>query len=49
MDGLREIRLMAPDARSDAVKRRIAEQLARLNLSDEREAIDWIEAVSVSD
>lgn len=44
--GLRESRLVVPDARSAAVRRRIAEQTARLDRGDEEEALRWIEAVS---
>jgi hypothetical protein len=47
--GLREIRLVVPDARSETIRRRIAEQVAHLNAADEREALDWIEAVSEFD
>ena len=47
--GLREVRLVVPDARSEMVRRHIAEQVARLNAADEREALDWIEAVSEFD
>ena len=47
--GLRELRLVVPDARSAAVRRRIAEQVARLNREDEEEALRWIEAVSEFD
>lgn len=47
--GLRELRLVVPDARSEEVRRRIAEEVARLNPEDEREALDWIEAVSEFD
>jgi antidote-toxin recognition MazE-like antitoxin len=43
--GLRELRLVVPDARSAAVRARIAEEVARLNPADEQEALDWIEAV----
>lgn len=46
---LPELRLFVPDARSEAVRRRIAEQVARLNPDDEREAMEWIEAVSEFD
>jgi hypothetical protein len=42
--GLREIRLIVPDARSRAVRRRIAAQVARLA---ERDALQWIESASV--
>lgn len=47
--GLRELRLVVPDARSKAVRRRIAEQVARLDQDDEEEALRWIEAVSEFD
>jgi hypothetical protein len=46
---LRELRLVVPDARSEAVRARIAEEVARLNVDDEREALDWIEAVGEFD
>jgi hypothetical protein len=48
-NGLREVRLIVPDARSAAIRRRIATQVARLNSATEREALDWIEAVSEFD
>ncbi len=47
--GLREVRLVLPDARSAAIRRQIASQVARLNRESEREALDWIEAVSEFD
>jgi hypothetical protein len=47
--GLREVRLVVPDARSAAIRRRIAEQVARLDPADEAEAMAWIEAVSEFD
>jgi hypothetical protein len=47
--GLRELRLIVPDARSRAVRQRIAEQVARLRPESEREAMAWIEAVSEFD
>jgi len=46
---LRELQLVVPDARSAAVRRRIAEQVARLDRGDEEEALTWIEAVSEFD
>jgi hypothetical protein len=46
---LRELRLVVPDARSNAVRRRIAAQVARLSADDERDALLWIEAVSEFD
>ncbi len=47
--GLRELRLIVPDARSDAVRRRIAAQVAKLDPDSEREALLWLEAVSEFD
>ncbi len=47
--GLRELRLVVPDGRSDAVRNRIAAQVARLNADRERDALLWIEAVSELD
>jgi Protein of unknown function (DUF3018) len=47
--GLRELRLMVPNARSQSVRQRIARQVAGLNRAREREALDWIEAVSEFD
>jgi hypothetical protein len=47
--GLRELRLVVPDARSKAVRRRVAKQVARLDQSRESEAIRWSESVSEFD
>jgi hypothetical protein len=47
--GLRELRLVVPDARSEAVRNRIATQVANLNPDSERDALLWIEAVSEFD
>jgi hypothetical protein len=44
--GLRELRLVVPDARSEAVRNRIAAQVAKLNPDSEQDALFWIEAVS---
>ena len=43
--GLRELRLVVPDARSPAVRRRIAAEVARLVRAQEEEAMSWIERV----
>src|SRR3981189_2329394 len=40
--GLRELRLIVPDARSKAVRRRIAKEVAGLDRSRELEALGWI-------
>jgi hypothetical protein len=47
--GLRELRLVVPDARSKAVQRRVARQVAALDRNRELEAMRWIEAVSEFD
>ena len=47
--GLRELGLVVPDARSRTVRRRIAEQVARLRPESERDALAWIEVVSEFD
>jgi hypothetical protein len=48
-NGLREVRLVVPDARSAAIRRRVAAQVARLSRDSEREALEWTEAVSEFD
>jgi len=47
--GLRELRLVIPDARSRVVRRRVARQVAGLDRVRELEALRWIEAVSEFD
>jgi len=47
--GLRELRLIVPDARSKVVRRRIAKEVAGLDQSRELDALKWIEAVSEFD
>ena len=47
--GYREVRLSAPDARSETVRRRVAEQVAALRQETEADAMAWIEAVSEFD
>lgn len=47
--GLRELRLVVPDARTRSVRRRVATQVARLDRRSEDEALKWIEAVSTFD
>lgn len=47
--GLRELRLIVPDARSQTVRRRIAKEVAGLDREGERDAMKWIEAVSEFD
>ena len=42
----REIRLTVPDARSDAVRARIADAVTRLDPAGETDALAWIEDVS---
>jgi hypothetical protein len=43
---VRGLRFRVLDARSQAVRHRIAAQVARLDPEDEREALAWNEAVS---
>ena len=47
--GLRELRLIVPDARSETIRSRVAAQVAGLSRNRELEALDWIEAVSEFD
>jgi hypothetical protein len=47
--GLRELRLIVPDPHSRATRRRIAKQVAGLDLAGERGALAWIESVSEFD
>jgi len=47
--GLRELRLVVPDARSKAVRGRVARQVARLDPSRELEAMRWTESVAEFD
>lgn len=49
MRGLRELRLIVPDARSRAVRKRVAKAVANLDQSHENEAMRWIETVSEFD
>ncbi|RAU23478.1 hypothetical protein CU669_03115 [Paramagnetospirillum kuznetsovii] len=48
-EGLREVRLVVPDARAEITKLRIAKQVERLSPTSESEAMDWIEHVSEFD
>jgi len=47
--GLRELRLIVPDARSKSVRRRVAREVAALDRSREIDVLNWIEAVSEFD
>ena len=47
--GLRELRMVIPDARSKAVRKRIAKQVAALDQPSEAEAMRWTEAVAEFD
>ena len=47
--GLRELRLVVPDARSKAVRRRVAKQVTGLDRTEELEAMRWTESVSEFD
>ncbi|MFA5976432.1 MAG: antitoxin MazE-like protein [Elusimicrobiota bacterium] len=47
--GLRELRLVVPDARSRAVQKHVAKQVAGLDRERESEAMRWTESVSEFD
>jgi hypothetical protein len=47
--GLRELRLIVPDARSQTIRSRVAAQVASLPRDSELDALDWIERVSEFD
>ncbi len=47
--GLRELRLIVPDARSRAVRSRVAKQVAGLDRARELAALGWIESISLFD
>ena len=47
--GLREVRLLLPDARTRAVRARVARAVARLDRDREADALDWIESVAEFD
>ena len=47
--GLRELRLVVPDARSQTVRSRVATAVAALSRDGERDALAWIEMVSEFD
>ena len=47
--GLREVRLVVADARSRAVRRRLAKQVTALDSARERDVLNWIESVSEFD
>ncbi len=47
--GLRELRLVLPDARSPFVRQRVAAQVASLHHAGEDDALSWMEAVSEFD
>ena len=47
--GNRQVRMTLPNPRSEKVQRRVANSIARLNQSQEADALRWIEAVSEFD
>jgi Tfp pilus assembly protein FimT len=49
IQGYRELRMLLPDARSAAVRQRIARQVAALDRAAEHDALGWIEVVSEFD
>lgn len=48
-NGLREVRLMVPDARSSDVRLRVRAAVAALNSAAEQDALAWLEIVSEFD
>ena len=48
-NGLREVRLMVPDARSSNVRLRVGAAVAALNSATEQDALAWLETVSEFD
>jgi hypothetical protein len=49
VEGLREIRLSVPDARTEGVRASVAKAVAQLDHRAEADILDWIEAVSQFD
>jgi len=47
--GKRQVRMTLPNPRSEKVRRRVANSVARLNRSQEADALQWVEAVSEFD
>ena len=45
----RQVRMTLPNPRSEKVRRRVANSVARLNQSQEADALRWIEAASEFD
>ena len=48
-EGKREVRMILPDPRTEAVSRRIEQAVAGLDPTNEEEALAWIEAVAEHD
>lgn len=47
--GMRELRLVVPDARLKSVRQRVSSAVKALDAENEAEALHWIEAVSEFD
>ena len=47
--GKRQIRITLPNPRAEKVQRRVADSVARLNRTQEADALQWVEAVSEFD
>ena len=47
--GKRQVRITLPNPHSEKVRRRVANSVARLNQSQEADALQWVEAVSEFD
>ena len=49
ISGKRQVRITLPNPRSEKVRRRVANSVARLNQSEEADALQWVKAVSEFD
>jgi len=49
ISGKRQVRITLPNPRSEKVRQRVANSVARLSRSQEADALRWIEAVSEFD
>ena len=47
--GKRQVRITLPNPRSEKVRKRVANSVARLNQSQEADALRWVESVSEFD
>ena len=47
--GKRQVRITLPNPKSEKVRKRVANSVARLNQSQEADSLQWVEAVSEFD